>query len=76
MYSWGRGTFGRLGTGSEDDQLFPVPLDFFDSVSNGGAVGENRLKIMGIAAGAYHSLALAGSLLFSPLLFLLIVAYD
>lgn len=59
VYSWGRGTFGRLGLGSEADQLFPARLDFFESVIDGGTVGENRLKIVGIAAGAYHSLALA-----------------
>lgn len=60
VYSWGRGTFGRLGLGSEADQLFPARLDFFESVTDGGTVGDNRLKIVGIAAGAYHSLALAG----------------
>lgn len=52
MYSWGRGTFGRLGSGSESDQLFPTRVSFFE---------ENNLKVVGIAAGAYHSLALAGS---------------
>lgn len=50
MYSWGRGTFGRLGTGSEADELFPV-LVKFDS---------KEIKFVGIAAGAYHCMALAG----------------
>ncbi|CAN1218941.1 Ultraviolet-B receptor UVR8 [Linum perenne] len=49
VYSWGRGMFGRLGTGSEQDELFPVPL-IFDKSPN---------KLVGIAAGAYHSLALS-----------------
>ena len=40
---------GRLGRDSEQDELFPVQVKFEDSV-----------KIVGIAAGAYHSLALAG----------------
>nr|GMC49229.1 ultraviolet-B receptor UVR8 [Ipomoea batatas] len=49
VYSWGRGMFGRLGTGSEFDQLFPVRVEF----------GSAPVKIVAIAAGAYHSLALA-----------------
>ncbi|KZV37198.1 hypothetical protein F511_04617 [Dorcoceras hygrometricum] len=55
LYSWGRGTFGRLGTGSETDQPFPVLVKFFGSDAN----REEKLRIVGIAAGAYHSLALA-----------------
>nr|XP_027081494.1 ultraviolet-B receptor UVR8-like [Coffea arabica] len=50
VYSWGRGTFGRLGSGSESDLLLPTRIRFFE---------ENKLKIVGIAAGAYHNLALA-----------------
>lgn len=49
VYSWGRGMFGRLGTGSETDELFPVKIQF----------GDSELKFVGVAAGAYHSLALA-----------------
>ncbi|CAH9076617.1 unnamed protein product [Cuscuta europaea] len=49
VYSWGRGMFGRLGTGSELDQMFPVRVEF----------GSTAVKIVAIAAGAYHSLALA-----------------
>ncbi|KAL9274890.1 Ultraviolet-B receptor UVR8-like protein [Drosera capensis] len=49
VYSWGRGTLGRLGTGSDySDQLFPVPV----------SAGED-VKFVGVAAGSYHSLALA-----------------
>ncbi|KAL0318384.1 UNVERIFIED_CONTAM: putative E3 ubiquitin-protein ligase HERC2 [Sesamum angustifolium] len=57
VYSWGRGTFGRLGTGSEEDRHFPVRVSFFGSDDE----REDKLKIVGIAAGAYHSLALADS---------------
>ncbi|XP_059644769.1 ultraviolet-B receptor UVR8 [Cornus florida] len=52
VYSWGRGRMGRLGTGSEHDQLFPVPIEF-DSSSERG-----KLRVTEIAAGGYHSLAL------------------
>ncbi|KAF6164183.1 hypothetical protein GIB67_010153 [Kingdonia uniflora] len=58
IYSWGRGTFGRLGTGKEDDELFPVRVEFdsFAEMSKGEVT-----KIVGIATGAYHSLALQGN---------------
>ncbi|GLT85443.1 hypothetical protein SLE2022_036330 [Rubroshorea leprosula] len=49
VFSWGRGMFGRLGTGSEADELFPVEVKF----------GNSELKFVAVAAGAYHSLALA-----------------
>nr|GEV70481.1 ultraviolet-B receptor UVR8 [Tanacetum cinerariifolium] len=51
VYSWGRGTFGRLGTGSEHDRLFPIKVGFGSD--------PHRVKIVGVAAGAYHSLALS-----------------
>ncbi|KAA0065043.1 ultraviolet-B receptor UVR8 isoform X2 [Cucumis melo var. makuwa] len=51
VYSWGRGMFGRLGTGAESDELFPVRVKL-------GSEEEN-LKVVAIAAGSYHSLALA-----------------
>ncbi|CAI0409021.1 unnamed protein product [Linum tenue] len=53
VYSWGRGMFGRLGTGSEQDEPFPVPVKFEPSGD------QPPIKLVGIAAGAYHSLALA-----------------
>lgn len=59
VYSWGRGTFGRLGTGSEADQHYPVRLNFFASSTDGRATDDKNIKIVGIAAGAYHSLALS-----------------
>ncbi|WOK91440.1 ultraviolet-B receptor UVR8 [Canna indica] len=49
VFSWGRGTFGRLGTSKNDDELFPVPI------ASGDPSG---LHFVGIASGAYHSLAL------------------
>ncbi|KAI3706798.1 hypothetical protein L6452_24771 [Arctium lappa] len=53
VYSWGRGTFGRLGTGSELDQLFPAKIEFNSTDRR------ERVKIVGVSAGAYHSLALS-----------------
>ncbi|XP_057957409.1 uncharacterized protein LOC131150604 isoform X2 [Malania oleifera] len=55
VYSWGRGMFGRLGTGSESDESFPVRVRFDSSCES----GREKLKFVGVAAGAYHSLALA-----------------
>lgn len=55
VYSWGRGTFGRLGTGSEEDRHMPVQVRFLGSDHE----SEEKLNIVGVAAGAYHSLALA-----------------
>ncbi|KAL2318203.1 hypothetical protein Fmac_032079 [Flemingia macrophylla] len=52
VYSWGRGMLGRLGRGSEYDEHFPVRIKFCDSE-------EDTVRIVGIAAGSYHSLALA-----------------
>ncbi|XP_030448581.1 ultraviolet-B receptor UVR8 [Syzygium oleosum] len=52
VYAWGRGLFGRLGTGSEEDGLFPVRVKF-------DFPQDKRVKIVGIAAGAYHSLCVA-----------------
>ncbi|KAJ1409830.1 Regulator of chromosome condensation, RCC1 [Sesbania bispinosa] len=54
VYSWGRGMFGRLGLGSEKDEVIPVQVKFGNPNETGDTV-----KIVGIAAGAYHSLALA-----------------
>ncbi|KAK7384974.1 hypothetical protein VNO78_30678 [Psophocarpus tetragonolobus] len=51
VYSWGRGILGRLGQGSERDEYFPVQVMFGSE--------EHSIRIVQIAAGAYHSLALA-----------------
>ncbi|XP_027332321.1 ultraviolet-B receptor UVR8-like [Abrus precatorius] len=51
VYSWGRGILGRLGGGSERDEHFPVLVKFGSE--------HDSVRIVGIAAGAYHSLALA-----------------
>ncbi|KAJ4787524.1 Regulator of chromosome condensation (RCC1) family protein [Rhynchospora pubera] len=64
IYSWGRGLFGRLGTGKEDDELIPAKVSFNPSSKNSASLypqvgGTNQPKFVGIATGAYHSLALA-----------------
>ncbi|QCE00003.1 Regulator of chromosome condensation 1/beta-lactamase-inhibitor protein II [Vigna unguiculata] len=51
VYCWGRGILGRLGGGSEHDHHLPVQVRFGSE--------EYSVRIVGIAAGAYHSLALA-----------------
>ncbi|KAJ4957783.1 hypothetical protein NE237_024894 [Protea cynaroides] len=62
VYSWGRGTFGRLGTGKEDDELLPVRIDFDISSKMKNcpekSVVREKPKFVEIAAGAYHSVAL------------------
>ena len=50
LYSWGRGTFGRLGTGREADVHVPTVA--------APAAGRQRPRFTAVAAGAYHSLAL------------------
>ncbi|KAF8051523.1 hypothetical protein N665_1712s0006 [Sinapis alba] len=49
VYSWGRGMFGRIGTGRETDELVPARVEFKSPAT----------RIVGIAAGAYHSLAVS-----------------
>ncbi|KAF2596301.1 hypothetical protein F2Q68_00007246 [Brassica cretica] len=56
VYSWGRGMFGRIGTGRETDELVPARVEF--EFPNPSAA-----RIVGIAAGAYHSLAVSGCFL-------------
>lgn len=60
VFCWGRGTFGRLGIGKDEDQPFPTPIQFNRPRQTGGSSDRRREKpsFMGIAAGAYHSLAL------------------
>ncbi|XP_057522971.1 ultraviolet-B receptor UVR8 [Amaranthus tricolor] len=56
VYSWGRGTFGRLGNGSESDENLPVSI----KLDNGKlSQTEKPHNFIGVAAGAYHSLALS-----------------
>lgn len=53
--------FGRLGTGKESDELVPVRVEFeFPNQAEG-----DRIRIVGIAAGAYHSLAVSGDFFYS-----------
>lgn len=69
VYAWGKGMFGRLGTGSVTDELLPVKVPIkmdgrekenpsgntnFDNVKQ-----HQDMKITAIAAGAYHNLALS-----------------
>ncbi|TVU35259.1 hypothetical protein EJB05_17138, partial [Eragrostis curvula] len=54
VYSWGRGMFGRLGTGREGDELVPTAVAPV-------VTGRARPRFVAVAAGAYHSLALDGS---------------
>ncbi|MQL78820.1 hypothetical protein Taro_011268 [Colocasia esculenta] len=60
VFSWGRGTFGRLGTGKEGDELRPVPVrfDWAGNSLGSGSGGSGKPRFVAIAAGAYHSLAL------------------
>lgn len=70
MYTWGRGQFGRLGMGVFQDELAPtlveiVPLEMEDEIRGDNTRKEvsdfaERSRITQLAAGAYHSLALAG----------------
>lgn len=48
--------FGRIGTGRETDELVPARVEF-ESPDRSAA------RIVGIAAGAYHSLAVSGCFL-------------
>ncbi|CAN6456668.1 unnamed protein product [Victoria cruziana] len=57
VYSWGRGTFGRLGTGKEEDEKRPVPVSFVSDKKRRGRSDKPR-RMVAVAAGAYHSLAL------------------
>ncbi|KAI3945250.1 hypothetical protein MKX01_035011 [Papaver californicum] len=61
VFSWGRGTFGRLGTGKEQDEVIPVRVEF-DSSEKNRISKENfdgkKIKVVQVTAGAYHSLAL------------------
>ncbi|KAL6006111.1 hypothetical protein ACLOJK_040157 [Asimina triloba] len=67
VYSWGRGAFGRLGTGKESDELAPVRLGFDGSLKMETVSIEDgsraRPRFVQVAAGAYHSLALEGGYL-------------
>jgi alpha-tubulin suppressor-like RCC1 family protein len=49
MYSWGRGDYGVLGTGEEQNQLLPKIVNF---------AGDE--KIIHISAGFWHNLAING----------------
>jgi len=50
-WSWGRGSFGRLGTGEERDAISPVELKL--------PGGPERWHVIAVAAGGRHSLCFA-----------------
>uniref|UniRef100_A0A0D6R6F2 Regulator of chromosome condensation 1/beta-lactamase-inhibitor protein II n=1 Tax=Araucaria cunninghamii TaxID=56994 RepID=A0A0D6R6F2_ARACU len=56
IYAWGRGLFGRLGTGNDSDELIPLKIP----IKRLKQEDQLDVKIVGIAAGAYHNLALSG----------------
>ncbi|KAH7296673.1 hypothetical protein KP509_26G033600 [Ceratopteris richardii] len=62
VFAWGKGLFGRLGNGSTSDQLIPakVELDLHMRTSSAETYDHEPVpvKIVSIAAGSYHSLAL------------------
>lgn len=71
VYTWGRGQFGRMGMGVFQDELVPTLIEFEamameheDSPSSSAHPTDwdsvKRSRISQLAAGAYHSLALAG----------------
>ena len=54
VYSWGGGSFGKLGHGNEKSQSRPLPISFFSSLGEGDYV-------VHIAAGGQHSAAVLSS---------------
>lgn len=50
VYAWGAGSAGRLGTGSDQDQLIPTPIEYFM---------RKNITIVDIAVGGGHTLALS-----------------
>ncbi|KAL6991194.1 hypothetical protein U1Q18_009313 [Sarracenia purpurea var. burkii] len=56
VLAWGRGTLGQLHMGLEKDQHLPFQIDFDFA---GKSLEGKRLKFVEVAAGAYHSFALA-----------------
>lgn len=86
VYTWGRGQFGRMGMGVFQDELVPTLVEIGVSAEEeesplsreDGASGAQhdwdmaeRSRITQIAVGSYHSLALGGTILLSPFLFLM-----
>ena len=54
VYSWGGGSFGKLGHGNEKSQSRPLSVTFFSSLSEGDYV-------VHVAAGGQHSAAVVSS---------------
>ncbi|XP_061439031.1 probable E3 ubiquitin-protein ligase HERC6 [Rhineura floridana] len=55
VFSWGAGAFGQLGSGELKDRLIPKNVD-----------GLSKHKIIQVACGHYHSIALAKEQIFKP----------
>lgn len=53
--------FGRVGTGKESDELVPALVKFAFPDRPAG----DRPRIIGVAAGSYHSLAVSGGFFYS-----------
>uniref|UniRef100_A0A7I4F9M2 Uncharacterized protein n=1 Tax=Physcomitrium patens TaxID=3218 RepID=A0A7I4F9M2_PHYPA len=69
VYTWGRGQFGRMGMGVFQDELEPTLVEIGATVEEDNGLptrddrdSAERSRVTQIAAGAYHSLALAGSI--------------
>lgn len=67
VYTWGRGQFGRMGMGVFQDELEPTLVEIGATVEEDNGLptrddrdSAERSRVTQIAAGAYHSLALAG----------------
>ena len=54
VYSWGGGSFGKLGHGDEKSQSRPLPISLFSSLGEGDYV-------VHVAAGGQHSAAVVSS---------------
>ena len=48
LYTWGMGTYGRLGTGEESDQLVPVLVSAL-----------TKVQMMTVSCGAFHTSAVS-----------------
>jgi alpha-tubulin suppressor-like RCC1 family protein len=54
VFTWGAGSYGRLGHGSETDVLVPKEVMAFSEMASSGS----RIEIKNIALGGFHSLFL------------------
>lgn len=52
LYTWGRGTYGRLGHGNSDDKLLPTPV---------AALAEHKIIDVALGSGDAHTLAVTAT---------------